>query len=54
MGFWPWRLTPTTLTLTLMGTLWGDLCLDAVAGEGSRLIRPKGDDAVDGGFVNQN
>ena len=23
-------------------TLWGDMCLDAVAYEGSRLIRPKG------------
>ena len=34
-------------------TLWGDLCLDAVACEGSRLIRPKGD-AVDGGCVFQN
>ena len=39
-----------TLALTLTGTLWGDLCLDAVACEGSRLIRPKGD-AVDGGYV---
>ena len=29
-----------TLTLTLIGTLWGDQCLDAVACEGSRLIRP--------------
>ena len=35
-----------TLTLTVTRTLWGDLCLDAVACEGSRLIRPKGD-AVD-------
>ena len=40
-------------TLTLTRTLWGDLCLDAVASEGSKLIRPKGD-AVDGGFVFQN
>ena len=29
-----------TRTLTLIGTLWGDQCLDAVACEGSRLIRP--------------
>ena len=29
-----------TQTLTLTRTLWGDQCLDAVAGEGSRLIRP--------------
>ena len=29
-----------TLTLTLIGTLWGDQCLDAVACEGSRLIWP--------------
>ena len=29
-----------TLTLTLTRTLWGDQCLDAVACEGSRLIRP--------------
>ena len=36
-----------TLTRTLTRTLWGDLCLDAVACEGPRLIRPKGD-AVDG------
>ena len=42
-----------TLTLTLTLTLWRDLCLDAVACEGSRLIRPKGD-AVDGGCVIQN
>ena len=28
-----------TLTLTLTRTLWGDQCLDAVACEGSRLIR---------------
>ena len=27
-----------TLTLTLIGTLWGDQCLDAEACEGSRLI----------------
>ena len=39
-----------SLTLTLTRTLWGDLCLDAVACEGSRLIWPKGD-AVDGGCV---
>ena len=39
-----------TLTRTL--TVWGDLCLDAVACEGFRLIRPKGD-AVDGGCVFQ-
>ena len=32
-----------TRTLTRTRTLWGDLCLDAVAAcEGSRLIRPKG------------
>ena len=42
-----------TLTLSLIGTLWGDLCLDAVACEGSRLIRPKGD-AADGGCAFQN
>ena len=35
-------------TRTLTRTLWGDLCLDAVACEGSRLIRPKGG-AVAGG-----
>ena len=29
-----------TLTLTLIGTLWGDQCLDAVACGGARLIRP--------------
>ena len=29
-----------TLTLTLTRTLWGDQCLEAVACEGSRLIRP--------------
>ena len=29
-----------TLPLTLIGTLCGDLCLDAVACECSRLIRP--------------
>ena len=29
-----------TLTLSLTLTLWGDVCLDAVACEGSRLIRP--------------
>ena len=29
-----------TLTLTLIGTLWGDQCLHAGAWEGSRLIRP--------------
>ena len=39
-------------TRTLTRTLWGDLCLDAVACEGSRLIRPKGD-AVDGGCAFQ-
>ena len=39
-----------TRTLTVTQTLWGDLCLDAVACEGSRLIRPKGD-AVDEGCV---
>ena len=27
-------------TQTLIGMLWGDQRLDAVAGEGSRLIRP--------------
>ena len=27
-------------TQTLIGMLWGDQCLDAVACEGSRLIRP--------------
>ena len=37
-----------TLTLSLTRTLWGDLCLDAVACKGYRLIRAKGD-AVDGG-----
>ena len=37
------------LTRTRARRLWGDLCLDAVACEGSRLIRPKGD-AVDGGY----
>ena len=42
-----------TLTLTVTRTLWGDLCLDAVACEGSRLIRPKGD-GVDGGCVFEN
>ena len=31
-----------TLTLTVSRTLWGGLCLDAVACEGSRLIRSKG------------
>ena len=50
-GIRPWRLTTTTLTLTRR--LWGDLCLDALACEGSRLIRPKGD-AVDGGCAFQN
>ena len=39
-----------TLTLTVTRTLWGDLCLDTVACEGSRLIRPKGD-AADGVWV---
>ena len=39
------------LTLTLTRTLWGDLWLDAVAGEGSRLIRPKGD--ANGGYTFQ-
>ena len=34
-------------------TLLGNLCLDAVACEASRLIRPKGD-AVDGGCILQN
>ena len=29
-----------TLIHTLIGMLWGDQCLDAVAREGSRLIRP--------------
>ena len=29
-----------TLTLTLIGTLWGDQCLDAGACEGFWLIRP--------------
>ena len=38
-----------TRTLTVTLTLWGDLCLDTVACEGSRLIRPEGD-AVDGGL----
>ena len=42
-----------TRTVTLTRTLWGDLCLEAVACEDSRLIRPKGD-AVDGGCVFQN
>ena len=42
-----------TLPLTLIGTLWGDLCLDAVACEGSRLFRPEGD-AVHGGRAFQN
>ena len=42
-----------TRTRTRTRTLWGDLCLDAVACEGSRLIRPKGN-AVDGGCVFQN
>ena len=42
-----------TITLALTLTLWGDQCLDAVACEGSRLIRPKGD-AVDGGCTFQN
>ena len=42
-----------TRTPTLTRPLWGDLCLDAVACEGSRLIRPKGD-AVDRGCVLQN
>ena len=42
-----------TITLALTLTLWGDQCLDAVACEGSRLIRPKGD-AVDGGHAFQN
>ena len=37
-----------TLTRSLTRTLWGDLCLDAVACEGSGLIRAKGD-AVKGG-----
>ena len=44
-----------TRTLTRTRTLyivWGDLCLDAVGCEGSRLIRPKGD-AVDGECVFQ-
>ena len=31
-----------TRTLTLTRTLWGELRLNAVACEGSRLIRPKG------------
>ena len=38
-----------TLTLTVTRTLWGDLCLDAVTCEGSRLIRPKGDTLGMGG-----
>ena len=42
-----------TRTLPLTRTLWGDLWLDAVACEGSRLIRPKGD-AVDGEWAFQN
>ena len=42
-----------TLTLTLSRTLWGDLCLDAVAREDCTFIRPKGD-AVDGGCVFEN
>ena len=33
---------------TLARTLWGDLCLDAVSYEGSRLIPPKGDDVDEG------
>ena len=47
------RTRTLTLTLTVTLTLWGDLCLDAVACEGSRLIPPEGD-AVDGGCVFQN
>ena len=39
-----------TLSLTRTRTLWSALCLDAVACEGSRLIRPKGD-AADGVWV---
>ena len=31
---------PPTLTLTLTQTLWSNQRLDAVASEGSRLIRP--------------
>ena len=34
------RPTTRTLSLALTRTLWGDRCLDAVACEGSRLIRP--------------
>ena len=42
-----------TRKLTEPRTLWGYLCLEVVACEGSRLIRPKGD-AVDGECVFQN
>ena len=52
-GVLAWHLTPTTRTRTRTRTLWGDLCLYAVACEGSRLIRPKGD-ALDGGCAFQN
>ena len=43
-GGWLWCPKPKadhpTLTRTLTRTLWGDQCLDAVACEGSRSIRP--------------
>ena len=41
------------LTRTPIRTPWGELCVDAVACEGSTLIGPKGD-AVDWGCVFQN
>ena len=47
-GAWRRPPDPNPTPLTLTGTLWVDLCLDAVACKGfvSRLIRPKAD-AVD-------
>ena len=51
--FWPRRLTPTTRPEPPTRTLWGDLGLEAVAWEGSRLFRPEGD-AVHGGRAFQN
>ena len=47
-----WRRQPDPNPTTRTLTLWGDLCLDAVACERSRLCK-KGD-AVDGGCVVQN